>query len=134
MSWSIRCVEDLRRGTAFASTCNMYPRSSGPAGGKHLLQLVCRSDVELIVAAVLGFLVRPPALKDRRVSKPVAFHMIVLHLAYALDPQRLPRQILAGAPAALAAGHPARLRLRVGPVEIGRASCRESGWIAVSVG
>ena len=41
-------------------------------------------------------------------AEAIALHVVVLHLAHALDPQRLPRQILAGAPAALAAGHAAR--------------------------
>jgi hypothetical protein len=40
------------------------------------------------------------------VPKPVALQMIVLDLAHALDPQWLPRQIFAGAPAALTTWHP----------------------------
>src|SRR5439155_10194359 len=82
---------------------------------EHLLQLVSGCDLELVVAAVLGLLVRSPALEYRAVAKPVAFHMIVLHLAHPLDPQRLPGKILAGTPAALAAGHAARLSFRPSP-------------------
>ena len=72
------------------------------------LELVGRRDFELIVAAVLRPLVGPPAQEDRRVAEAIALHVVVLHLADALDPQRLPRQVLAGAPAALRAGHAAR--------------------------
>ena len=38
-------------------------------------------------------------------AEAIALQVVVLHLAHALDAQRLPRQILAGAPAALPAGH-----------------------------
>ena len=68
-------------------------------------------DLELIVAAVARRLVGTPAQEDRRVAEAIALHVVVLHLAHALDPQRLPRQILAGAPAALAARHARRRRL-----------------------
>ena len=81
-------------------------------GAEDLRELVRRRDLELIVAAVRRLLVEPPALEDRGVAEPRALHVVVLHLADALDPQRLPRQILAGAPAALAAGHPRSSRRR----------------------
>ena len=43
--------------------------------------------------------------------------MVVLDLAHALDPKRLPREILARAPAALASGHARHLAAaRFGPV------------------
>src|SRR5437762_10902305 len=74
-----------------------------------LLELVRRRDFELIVTAVGGRLVGPPALKDRGVPESPPLHVIVFDLADALDAQRLPRQILAGAPAALTAGHARRL-------------------------
>jgi len=38
-------------------------------------------------------------------AEPIALHVIVLNLADPLHPQRLPGQILAGAPAALYARH-----------------------------
>ena len=79
------------------------PERAGRA--EDLLELVRRRDLELIVAAVRRRLVGPPALEDGGVAEAVALHVVVLHLAHALDAQRLPRQILAGAPAALAAGH-----------------------------
>ena len=91
-------VSDCRRGRA-----------------EDLLELVRRRDLELIVAAVARRLVRPPALEDRRVAEAVALHVVVLDLAHALDPQRLPRQILARAPAALPARHARRRRRRPRP-------------------
>ena len=42
-------------------------------------------------------------------TKTVALQVVVLHLAHALDPHRLPRQILPGAPSTLPAGHPGEL-------------------------
>ncbi len=79
-----------------------------------LRELVRRRDLELIVAAVVRLPVGPPAQEHRRVPEAIALQVVVLHLAHALDPQRLPRQILAGAPAALPAGHalPSPLRRR----------------------
>ena len=83
-------------------------------------QLVGRGDLELVVAAVLGPLVRPPAEEDRGVAEPVALKVVVLHLAHPLDPERLPGEILPRAPAALGAGLPARrVRVRLRPVAPG---------------
>src|SRR5437762_12895136 len=110
-SWT-KCAAGHRPGTAFGSTCNTFPKSSGP---ENLLQLVGRRDLELVVTAVLGLFVRPPALKHRRVPEPIALQVIVLHLGDALDAERLPRHIFAAAPAALRAGHAARFGLRVRP-------------------
>src|SRR6185369_4773276 len=78
-------------------------------------ELVSGRDFELIVTAVCGIFVRPPALKHRRVAEAVALHVVVLHLADALDLQRFPRQILARTPAALPAGHAARFGFGAGP-------------------
>src|SRR6185503_19582933 len=80
------------------------------------LELVGAGHLELGVAAVLRLLVGTPAQEDRGVAEAVALHVVVLHLAHALDAQRLPRQVLARAPAALGAGHAARFRGRSGPV------------------
>src|SRR6185369_12415490 len=76
---------------------------SGAAGSRreNLGQLVGRGHLELIVAAVLGALVRPPAEEDGGVAEPVPLQMIVLHLAHPLDPERLPGEVLPRAPAAL---------------------------------
>ena len=81
------------------------PVSAGGARAEDLLELVRGRDLELIVAAVRRRLVGPPAQEGRRVAEAIALQVVVLHLADALDPQRLPREILARAPAALAAGH-----------------------------
>src|SRR5207249_11957458 len=75
--------------------------------GKDVGQLVWRGDVELIVAAVVRCLVRAPAQEHRGVAEAVALQVIVLDLADALDPERLPGQILLRAPAAPHARHPA---------------------------
>src|SRR5207344_3380799 len=74
-------------------------------------ELVGPRDLELAVAAVLRPLVRAPAQKGRRVAEALALQVIVFHLAHALDAQRLPRQVLARAPAALPAGHALRAAL-----------------------
>src|SRR3989442_1394050 len=98
-SW-IKCGDAHRHGTAFESTCNTFPKSSGP---KHLLQLVGRRDFELIVAAVAGLFVGPPPLEYRRMPEPITLEVIVLHFCDALDAQRLPRHVLPCAPATLRA-------------------------------
>src|SRR3954469_18069776 len=91
-------------------------RLGRPTIGKNLLQLVSGRDFELVVAAIAGRLVGAPAQEDRRVAEAVALHVVVLNLAHALDAQRLPRQVLARAPAALTARHPARFRSGAGPL------------------
>jgi hypothetical protein len=70
-----------------------------------LLELVRSRDLELVIPAIDRRLVRTPPLKDRRVAEPIALHVVVLHLAHALDSKRLPREVLSGAPTALATGH-----------------------------
>src|SRR3982751_5047005 len=129
----MRCAAVFTPGHASASTCSMYRRicgrrrnrsirtkppttgrtSAASARAEHLLELVRGRDLELIVAAVPGRLVGAPAQETGRVAEAIALHVVVLHFADALDPERLPRQILAGAPPALAAGH-ARRAGRVG--------------------
>ena len=89
------------------------PRTARRA--EHLRELVSGRDLELIVAAVGRLLVRAPALEDRGVTEAIALQVVVLHLADALDAQRLPREILARAPAALPAGHPLSRRSRRRP-------------------
>src|SRR5262245_36142406 len=78
----------------------ILPSGTGPENRR---KLKSRSDFELIVAAVRRRLVVPPAKKCGRMPEPVPLHVVVLHLADALDPQRLPRKVLARAPAAHAA-------------------------------
>src|SRR5215203_6071646 len=84
-------------------------------GPEDLLQLVRFRDLELIVAAVFRLLVRAPALEDRSMPESRPLHVVVLHLAHQFDAHRLPRQVLACAPSAVATGHPRRLAGRVGP-------------------
>src|SRR5256885_11404822 len=100
---------DRRRKRSIRIRCRMNGAASTVrARAELLLELVRGCDLELIVAAVLRLLVRAPAQEIGCVAEAVALHVVVLHFADALDPQRLPRQILAGAPAALAAGHARR--------------------------
>src|SRR5687768_8900804 len=126
MCWLIRCAAVRRPGHAFASTSSTFPRESGRnrrnwrrcrtrgrtltlrSGTENRGKLERRNDFELVVAAVPGRLVVAPAQERRRVPETIALHVVVLHFTHALDAQRFPRQILAGAPAALAPGHPLR--------------------------
>ena len=55
-------------------------------------------------------------------TEAVALHVIVFHFAHALDAQRLPRQVLAGTPAALPAGHPRVTRHCIRPFAPGMSS------------
>src|SRR5262249_5200976 len=93
------------------------PGKSAPASGapgprrENLLELIGAGGLELVVAAFRRRLVRAPAQKRGRVAEAVALQVIVFHLAHALDAQRLPRQVLARAPAALAARHALRAAL-----------------------
>src|SRR5262249_24280566 len=122
MSWSMRCAGGRRPGPVCASISNMYRRRCargrngsiritvrGPVLGRpeaeNLGELGGRSDLELIVPAIRRPLVGPPALEDAGVTEAVALQMIVFDLTDALDAQRLPRQVLARAPAALSARH-----------------------------
>src|SRR5687768_9277539 len=73
-----------------------------PRRAEDLLELVRSRDLELIVAAVRRPFVVAPALKDRGVTESRPLHVVVLHLAHPFDAERLPRKILARAPAALA--------------------------------
>src|SRR5262245_44438726 len=83
---------------------------------ENLREFERRRDLELIVSAVGGPLVLAPAQELRRVPKPVALQMVVLHLADALEAQRFPGEILAGRPAARATRHPRpRLGARLCP-------------------
>src|SRR5439155_15121116 len=93
------------------------------ARAEDALQLVGRSDLELVVAADLRPLVGAPADELRRVPEARALHVVVGDLAHALGPERLPAQILAAVPAAGGARKTlplgARLELRLGPIAPG---------------
>src|SRR5438105_2370256 len=69
-------------------------------------ELVRGRFLELIVAAVAGLFVGPPALERRRVPEPVALEVIVRNLCHAFEPQRLPGQVLAPVPTRGRAGEP----------------------------
>src|SRR5258708_33959354 len=88
----------------------MPGRAIGSAAGRRedRAELGRRSDLELVVAAIRGPPVGAPTQEGRRVAEAVALQVVVLDLADALDPQGLPRQVLAGAPSALRARHPRR--------------------------
>ena len=66
-------------------------------------QLVRRDDLELSEGAVAPALVGPPAAELRGVAEARALHVIVGDLDHELRAERLPRKILALAPAALGA-------------------------------
>ena len=105
----LRCAGDRRPGGASGSTCSTCPKRCGrrqpelppiPNPWATLLRsrsrsiarctenvgkLVSRSDLELIVAAVLRRLVVAPAQERRRVPEAIALHVVVLHFAHPLD-------------------------------------------------
>src|SRR5688572_20664853 len=91
-------------------------RGNGSARTEHLCQLVRRRDLELVVAALGRTLVGAPAQERGGVAEAIAQQVVVLHLADALDAQRLPRQVLSGAPAAVSAGHPLSSAFRLRPL------------------
>ena len=74
---------------------------SEPPRLKNLRQLVRRRDFELVVAALARSACPGASAGSGGVAEAVALQVVVLHLADALDAQRLPRQVLARAPAAL---------------------------------
>ena len=69
-------------------------------------------DLELRVGAVARRLVGAPAAELRGVAEARALHVVVGDLDHELGAQRLPREVLALAPAALRARHALRRRLR----------------------
>ncbi len=73
--------------------------------GENRHQLLRRNDFELGIGAVARLLVGAPSAKLRHVTEAAALHVLVGDFDHQLGPQRLPRQVLALAPAALAARH-----------------------------
>src|SRR5262245_23180273 len=86
------------------------------ARAEDLRGLVRGRDLEPLVGAALRLPVGPPALEDGSVPEARALHVVVSHLAHALDPHRLPCQVLARAPAALPARHARAWLAQVGPL------------------
>src|SRR5262245_15085727 len=100
------------------STRTMRPMTSGPwaRGAENLLEFVSASDLELIVAALPRRLVRPPSQENGGMAEAITLQVVVLDLAHPLYPQRLPREILPGAPPALPTRHAGHFVLAcVGP-------------------
>src|SRR5437870_2711 len=75
------------------------------AAGKDRHQLLRRNHFELGIRAVARLLIGAPPSKVRKVAEAGALHVFVGDFDHQLGPQRLPRQVLALAPAALATRH-----------------------------
>src|SRR5437762_6532213 len=86
------------------------PSSRPTSGAEDVGQLRGNDDLELVVGAGLGIAVGAPALEVGRVAEALALHVLVGDLANKLGAQRLPRHVLALAPAAEPAGHRAPRR------------------------
>src|SRR5262245_2673145 len=132
------CVGASPRGRACASICNTCPTSSAPlkslsiltrcrtigpastirsGSAEDLPDLVRRCNLELGVGAILRLFVSTPPEKDGGMAEPVTLHVVVSHLAHAFEADRLPGEILSGAPTALSARHPGlRLIVHLCPV------------------
>src|SRR4051794_31911049 len=81
--------------------------------------------VELVVGAGSGILVGPPPHEPSGVTEPATLvarraalplHVLEGDLGHQLEPDRVPREVLAAGPARLAPGHPVRGLLRFGPL------------------
>src|SRR6266404_2649956 len=81
-----------------------FRNGSSPAG-ENRGQLLRRDDFELGIRAIARLLVRTPPSKMRHVPEASALHVLISDFDHQLRSQRLPRQVLALAPAALATGH-----------------------------
>src|SRR5262249_37698157 len=78
---------------------------SSATAGKNHRQLVWWNHFELVIGAVVRLFVRAPPAKLRCVAEAVALHVLVSDFHHQFGTQRLPRQVLALAPAALTTGH-----------------------------
>src|SRR5262245_35335462 len=87
-------------------------RSRLATGREDRRQLVRRDHLQLRVAALARGFVRAPPPELRGVTEAPALHVVVRDLDHQLRPQRLPREILAPAPAAVAPRHALRSGLR----------------------
>src|SRR5262245_55949279 len=75
-------------------------RSACATKNRH--QLLRWNHFELGIGAIGGLLVRAPSAKARHMTEACALHVFVSDFDHQLGPQRLPGQVLALAPAALA--------------------------------
>ena len=71
-------------------------------------QLMRLNDFKLRVGAIARLLVGTPLPELRHMTESRALHMLVRNFDYQFGSERLPRQILAVAPTALASRHPMR--------------------------
>ena len=110
---------DIRRhdGEPSPAVDRRVHRDRGRSGRQQLLEAHRRGDVELVVATALRRAVRTPALELDAVAEAARLELAERHLHDPFDPDRHPRQVLAGVPAAAPARHPAiRVGLHLGPV------------------
>src|SRR5262249_19320679 len=94
-------LDDAAVGTAPLARVGLLPL---PARGEDRLELVGGDDFELRVGAVARWLVGAPAAELGGGAGAVGLHVVVLDLHAQLAAQRLPRQVLALAPATAGAG------------------------------
>src|SRR5712691_7110510 len=78
---------------------------SSAAGRENRRQLLGRNNFELGIGAVVRLFVHAPSAKLRSVSKAASLHVVVGDFDHQLASEWFPRQVLALAPAALAARH-----------------------------
>src|SRR5207247_11401542 len=96
--------------------------SGGQADPEDAFELVGRGLLELVVATILRWLVRPPPDEGRAMPEAVALQVVVGHLDNPFRSERLPGQVLAPVPAAccpgqtLAGGIRAAERRPLGPL------------------
>src|SRR5689334_3232064 len=84
-----RIARPRKRGSSCA--CRTPPTTtSSPGTSEDLFQLVGLGHLELVIATVARRLVGSPAQEDRGMAEAIALQVVVLHLAYPLDAQRLP--------------------------------------------
>ena len=87
------------------------PGERSTLGREDLVELGRDRSVELRVGARRGLAVRSPPDERRGVAEPVALQMVVGDLGDQFGTERLPTQVLAPAPPALASGDPSGRRL-----------------------
>src|SRR5690606_4734816 len=81
------------------------PSPGTDSDSEYLAHLGGGDLVELGVGAGFGGAVGAEANQAAAVAEATGEHVLVAHLGHQLDPQRFPRQVLLGVPAADPAGH-----------------------------
>src|SRR5262249_29972857 len=118
-AWTLHHLDPDPRQSATRTRRAAASSGGTRSGGEDLHELVGLRDFELVITAVLRSFVGPPAQEERRVAEAIPLHVVIPHLADALDPQRFPRQVLTCTPAALRARHAARCGGGAGPLAPG---------------